>query len=302
MGMSDFRELSIVLQGPVDLGGRAVASRAAETARRIFPGAEIIVSCWEGDKTGAIKGLADLIVVSPDPGSQSHSRGVLNVNRQLVSSRAGAVAATRTYVLKARSDLTFRNSNVWRAYQNHSRRFLRVQGREPILITNVTSVNPHRQRRYFSLCDWVYLARKDVAIELFSAPFFPDDFLTYEHCGESVLRFNAEQWITLNYLFRHGLDFMSLTDGYQISSQTVDAHYQLLGRHFALTSWFRLGMGTQKHRIFSFSLDRMYTQREWDSDFAEKYFLMDFERFAVSALYSKLARVTAQLMRRFRNA
>lgn len=293
-----FHDLSIVIQGPAELGGRPVAALAAQTAKRAFPGAEVIVSCWDGDHTETIGLLADCVVTSPDPGPQRHSKGVLNVNRQIVSSRAGLEVATRTFMLKARSDLIFHSARLWSEYLAHRRHFRSVYRRDPILITNLTTVNPRRQERYFALCDWIYLGPRDAMAELFTTPPFPDEHLAYLVRGEPVLRYNAEQWITINFLARHGLNLDTLSDGYVSDPATVHAYRAMVGRHFAMSSWFRLGLSTQKHHISSFSLDNMYTHREWAEEFLDRRSLLDPERIVLSVAYHPMVRAAVKRLQR----
>ena len=295
---NDFSGLSIVIQGPTELSGLPIATLAARTARDAFPGAEVILSSWCGDQIDKVRNLVDKLVLSVDPGPQHHSAGVLNINRQIISSRAGVGVATRPYVLKARSDLIFRDSRLWTEYHAHQRLFRTAQGHDPILITNLTTINPRRQERYFALCDWIYLGPRDKMVELVATPPFPDDYLTYQLNGESLLRFNAEQWIVVNFLARYGLDLDTLPNGYVTGATIARVHSELVGRYFALTSWFRLGLGTQKHRIATFSLDEMYTHREWAEEFFDRHKFLDPERMIISAVYHPLIRATAKRLRK----
>lgn len=297
-----FEDLSIVLQGPANLGERPTARLAAQSARRCFPGAEVIVSCWEGDRTDDIGAAVDQIVVSPDPGPQPFADGQLNVNRQIVSSRAGAKAANRPYVLKARSDLVFRNARLWSAYISSQERFKSRTGRDPILITNLTSVNPRLGGRYFALCDWIYLGLNQSVSDLFDLPLFPEAYLTFFHRGQLTTRYNAEQWIAINYLARHGLDLSTFPNGFVINPAVAQAHHDIVGSHFAMKSWFGIGVRTQKHRISSFSLDRMYTDREWKEEFFQDRIFFDPERLAVSAAYHSVVRKLARRLKRARGA
>ncbi|MEL7217393.1 MAG: hypothetical protein AAGK01_03070, partial [Pseudomonadota bacterium] len=116
--------------------------------------------------------------------------------------------------------------------------------------------------------------------------------------GTEVLRFNAEQWIVINYLSRHGLDLDALPHGYDAEAATAHAHRELVGKHFALSSWFRVGLGTQKHRISSFSLDNMYTQREWAEEFFGRRSIVDPERIAISTAYHPFVRAIAKRLKR----
>lgn len=290
----DFSNLSIVLQGPTVLGKSHVAETAARSARQCFPGAEIIVSCWHSDKTEAVRPYVDRLITSADPGPQHFSGKQLNVNRQVVSSKTGIDAATRPFVLKARSDLVFQNARIWTEFARHQNRFQTEFGHDPILITNLTSVNPKLYPRYFALCDWVYLGRIDSISALFSTPKFPDSYLNYVANGQPNTRYNAEQWIALNYLARHGLDLDLCPDGYATGPAIASAHEKFVGAHFALSSWFRLGIRTQKHRISSFSLNRMYTNQEWMDAFVGRSFGFDFERLAISVAHHPTVRKIAK--------
>lgn len=291
--------LSIVLQGPSRFLDKAIATQAAISARKSYPGAEIIVSCWEGDIIDDLVPLVDKVIQSPDPGAQYGKLATLNVNRQIVSSRAGVGLATRPYVLKARSDLLFSSEKLWSEYVRAQRAFTNINGYDPILITNLTTVNPNRQRRFFSLCDWIYLGPRASIVELFKTPMYPDEDVNYLFEGDTVLRYNAEQWITVNFLTKHGLDINVISDGYVTGASIEESHRRIVGKHFVMSSWFRLGLRTQKHRISSFSLDNMYTHCEWAEEFLMQRSFFDFERMAISAAYHPAARIFTKRLRRF---
>lgn len=96
--------LSVVIQGPVDKKNTLLC---AKSARRAFPKAEIILSTWLGSKVDQIEKYVDKVVFSPDPGGHHYGMGsiLLNLNRQLISTKVGLKYATRPYILKLRSDL-----------------------------------------------------------------------------------------------------------------------------------------------------------------------------------------------------
>lgn len=121
-----FEGLSLVVQGGVN---NPLTARCMEALRKQFPNAELILSTWESsDVTGL---LADKIVFSPDPGATvcDEVAGVLNnVNRQLVSTKAGIAAASRPFILKTRTDILFRNADFCAilAYLTASRQIIFV--------------------------------------------------------------------------------------------------------------------------------------------------------------------------------
>lgn len=110
------QNLSIVLQGPIGEANElspAIWKYILRT-RRTFPAAELIVSTWKANPERDASLQARLakhsivLVLSDDPGPLiGYDRGgkyVTNVNRQLLSSRAGLAVATRPLAIKMRVD------------------------------------------------------------------------------------------------------------------------------------------------------------------------------------------------------
>lgn len=144
--------ISIVVQGQVCPDITAQCMRAL---RRCFPGAEIIISTWEGSDTGGLD--ADAALFSPDPGAvlADGAEGTMNnVNRQLASTWAGLNAASRPYVLKTRTDILFENAGfldffgkydgIPSAYFEHR-----------LLVCNYYTRNPRALPLCFHPSDWI---------------------------------------------------------------------------------------------------------------------------------------------------
>jgi hypothetical protein len=98
-------DISVVIQGPLLSGHMEGAARCLDSVRSVLPGAEVIVSTWEGEDTGAIApGIR--VVRSPDPGAFAvRGEPPYNLNRLQVSTGAGLQIASRRYCLKLRTDL-----------------------------------------------------------------------------------------------------------------------------------------------------------------------------------------------------
>jgi SAM-dependent methyltransferase len=119
--------ISVVVQGPVvGLNHRKPRNRLTQqcvaSIRRALPQAEIIVSTWQGMTTDGLD--CDQLVTSEDPGAvvcDDVYRVSNNVNRQIISTRAGVARVRRPYCLKVRSDLVL-----------NSDEFLRHWGRYPL--------------------------------------------------------------------------------------------------------------------------------------------------------------------------
>lgn len=107
------KDISVVVQGAIN---KELTPKCLKSIRKYLPGAEIILSTWEGS---AVSGLDyDILLLNQDPGGYKHdfaiynkTRSMNNFNRQLVSTKNGVLKANRKYCLKLRSDIILENSN-----------------------------------------------------------------------------------------------------------------------------------------------------------------------------------------------
>ena len=99
-------DITFVVQGPVSRKAGAETVDTVASIRRLFPRSPIVLSTWEGaDCTGIV---VDHLINSPDPGPIRYETDGLtmtnNVNRQIVSTRAGLATVQTPYAAKLRSD------------------------------------------------------------------------------------------------------------------------------------------------------------------------------------------------------
>ena len=91
------QDISVVVQGNVD----KVTVDTLQSVRRFLPKAEIILSTW---KAAAYEGLDyDKLVLSKDPGAVTFDirlNKLNNINRIIVSSKAGVRHAKRKYIYR----------------------------------------------------------------------------------------------------------------------------------------------------------------------------------------------------------
>ena len=255
--MRQFEDYCFVVQGTVDLRsykGSYVTLEVLESIRRIYPGAQLILSTWSNQVLDeVVKGLVDELVLSEDPGPIKSSDGILNINRQILNSLAGINAASRKFCIKLRSDTVVKNTNLVRAFEKKS------VGK--VLVTNLTSVNPRKRKRFLAVCDWVYVGETEVIRNIFDIPFYPQE-LTNHRINNSSPFLNAEQWITLNFLEKMvDADVMELILKDEI---TIENHESLVSEYFRVISFHKLGLSSTKYNLFYFGLSAMYTQKESD--------------------------------------
>jgi len=142
--------IAVLVQGPV------IDTRYGSTHRNLrelvaLGFGEIVFSTWDGQKLDDIpEGI--IVVVSNDPGSNLIRGGQSNVNRQIVSTRAGLEKVTLDHVLRLRSDTTIQNFPLESC--------LNFSDKEKIFLTNITTKLPPRVDYFFHYSDWLIFARK----------------------------------------------------------------------------------------------------------------------------------------------
>lgn len=101
-------DISVVIQGPLfrNSPDGDLALRCIRSVREHLPGAEIIISTWEGEDASGLD--VDRVVKSPDPGAIKGS----NLLRQIISTAAGIAVASRRHILKLRCDFALQSSAI----------------------------------------------------------------------------------------------------------------------------------------------------------------------------------------------
>lgn len=162
-------ELSIVIQGPVS----GFTTPCCESVRRLFPGAEVILSTWKGENTDGLS--FDKLVLSDDPGTDNGpvlpcGVPILNISRQVRSSLNGIRATSGQLVMKTRTDSVF----LGRGCLDHlglwpKRGPMRVF-ESRVVVPNLHTCDPDVGHRAFNISDWAMLGtRKDLEF-LFDIP------------------------------------------------------------------------------------------------------------------------------------
>jgi len=212
-------DISIVVQGDI----RANTIEGLAAARRLFPGAQLILSTFGSEARSnelALYPLIDELVLSDDPGPQpstvrSATAGPNNLNRQLVTAQAGLARATRPYALKLRSDARLSSSELVRQWSAQAA----ADGHEErLLFPSLYTRHPAGINGYpFHVSDWLTFGRTERVRAYWNAPAFPLEFATYfdgrKHGCEATAtaeRFRAlmtqEQWICTQFAQARGYE------------------------------------------------------------------------------------------------
>lgn len=205
--LATYYDVSLVVQGAVS----PVTKSVLDSLRKVFPGAELILSTWEGTDLSGL--LFDKAVFSPDPGPQvadevAHLEN--NVNRQLVTTTAGVKAATRRYILKTRTDI-FINSTRFLNYFGCFDQATPYIFQNRVLICSYYTRNPRVMSICFHPSDWVLFGNAEDLKLYFSETAFQTDeeaewFKTHEKAKllftNFLSRFTPEQYIFISFIRR----------------------------------------------------------------------------------------------------
>ncbi|HCF9865406.1 TPA: WavE lipopolysaccharide synthesis [Pseudomonas aeruginosa] len=243
----DSIEISVVIQGPLY---RAMApargiDACIASVRRHLPHAEIIVSTWADEELSGID--ADVVITVADPGVLLDFNGNRhNTNRQLASTLTGIRAASRSHILKLRSDhiLTGSNIAVMGSYDPRIPLTARLL-RQPITVTTLFMRNPVKVPLLFHLSDLIQFGTRedmlgfwDQKLRLQEEVFAPSPYKNPigNFVGYSAMRMTPEQCFMLGFIRKKGYDIYLQTPG-DISRELVELSERLLSENFTVLDW-----------------------------------------------------------------
>jgi hypothetical protein len=246
-------EVSVVVQGPVS----AVTASTLRSVRTHLPGAELILSTWEGTDCSGLD--ADLVVISSDPGSlislgpHNLSSDSVNVNRMIDSSIRGLAAASREFVVKLRSDAMMEHGGCLELMSD----LAPVEGdwklfEHMVAVSSVYTRDPEKAPSgCFHPADTVQFGHLEDLRLLWDVPHMPAADAVYFPYEEerpmwsmTSVRYYAEQWVFLAALRkRHEVHFEHRND---LSSATVDASHRSLVQNFVVLEPWQMGMRIDK--------------------------------------------------------
>lgn len=221
------KDIAVVIQGPMcrDKSPRypttGVTQQLLANLASLLPEAQLILSTWAGQDVSSVPANVE-VVFSADPGAQGTGPGMIpiNVNRQLVSTRAGLTQVTRRYVLKIRSDMILESTRFIDLFVKESKAQRVGQGGTAIFKSRLVCNNlSSRQAEscpaaflfhpgdhaQFGLAEdvvtfWAGALQDESDARWFETHCYPDAFRTQE-----LSRFTPEQHIWLGALQAKGI-------------------------------------------------------------------------------------------------
>lgn len=176
----EFKDLSVVLQGPVvplGSGERFDTADNIKRIREIFDGCEIVLATWENSDLRGIE--VDRLLVLKDPGASLFIDGkgkLNNINRMIHSAKMGIAAATKPFVLKIRTDLMPTSADfikIWDRLAVSPREFgifKRQVMAYPIYSLLFEMADGRKMRKPFHVSDWAFFGLAEDIERLFDVP------------------------------------------------------------------------------------------------------------------------------------
>ncbi len=222
-------EISFVIQGPVFPD---YTKAVCESIRHFAPKSEIILSTWEGAETKELD--FDVLVKSSDPGNfifrlpekmdNGTDRYPMNINRQIVSTRNGILAAGRKYVCKLRSDLKLEGLAFLEYYEEYNAKIQEPYSRAlQHRVVTLCSANPKRLLPFpYYLCDWFFFGLKEDVLNIWDIPLIEEhDLQNRQEDGTypMVDNFGNEQYLWISFLkkFRE----VEIENGYALTEENL---------------------------------------------------------------------------------
>ncbi|QKI89778.1 WavE lipopolysaccharide synthesis family protein [Thiomicrorhabdus xiamenensis] len=271
--INKYSDFAFIIQGAIDTRkyrSSYVTLEVLKSIRKNFPGSELILSTWVQAEAldSELAEVSDKVVFSNDPGGIKTDSGILNVNRQIISSRKGLNSSTRKYSVKVRSDVVFNNSKLIDCFID--------QVLSKLLVVNLTSVDPLRRERYFAVCDWVYVGETELLKKVFDIDLYPSSLLVINNVNKKHAVLNAEQWIVINFL--DGVENLNLMEKVLNNDvDLIDLHKVLICKYFYIGSFLKLGLVSTKYKISYFGLKDMYTSKSFRCACFSQCPLLDIE-------------------------
>jgi hypothetical protein len=223
--MTEACDISVIVQGPLVHGPEnksdaAVTRAVLASVREHLPGAELVLSTWEGSE---ITGLDfDQLVTSKDPGALGERNQLFAANliRQIVSSENGLARGKGTFALKLRTDTLLTSDRFIHLWQErHALGLCANLFQSKVLVSTVSTPRPLRCARPYWVSDFLSFGRMEDLRNLrnlWSSDFSKvtvDDYLPHiansksgnERVFNDLTRpLTPEQILVINLLTRHG--------------------------------------------------------------------------------------------------
>lgn len=253
-------DLTLVFQGafkPYITREHDAFVRNIRLTRQALPGAQVILSTWEGADVPPRLGV-DAVVFSPDPGPMAALKldddKANNANRQLASTRAGLAAVRTPYAVKLRTDCFLEHAGFLDFAAEQRRR---DGGRDRLLACSFFTLDPGMfERLPYHLSDWFQFGPTELLRAYWSAA--PVDALDARHyetrphppgssCFERRFRarFAVEQHLCIQFAAARGYTCPQVLN--DVSAPVLHDHARFMAHEVMLLDPWQIGLMFPKY-------------------------------------------------------
>ena len=275
-------DISFVIQGPIqgksfEPVSEQITRRCAESIRRWFSGAEIIISTWHGADVSQIP--HDILVLNNDPGpidlmnsDQAGLNSNPNMNRMIVSSASGLSRATRPWAVRTRTDMLFTSSAIkrWMAVFPKTNGSQVFQNRVVIPTISTTQYRRRLESRIFHLSDWLHAGLISDIRKLWNCALVSHN--QYQHNEGSAIskqrdhldieRYSNEQYLWLNLAIDSHLN-IEWRHPWDMNRDNQRLFDNFVAQELVIGDLKRLGIVNLKHHHKPTATLNNFTFMEW---------------------------------------
>ncbi|MDD9196684.1 WavE lipopolysaccharide synthesis family protein [Aliivibrio sp. S3MY1] len=277
----DSKDISIIVQGQLFKSEKSSTLDVLLSIRKNYPNAEVILSTWNGSCIPAeYLSLCDQIVLSDDPGDGTYGKTPLNINRQIISSRAGLEKATRSYAIKTRTDLIFTSNTLAQFMGLNLERSPEFSvGNGHICVADFsTRSHVSGLKVPFWVCDFVYAGRREDVTTVFDVKLYlKHDFEyylnnpkpEYMYRQSDVFQYTPETYFAYYYL-KQGRD-IPFENSYDSNSVAMGLYCNLLVNNFIVLGEKQLGVTSLKYHLPIHPPRKIMTYPVWAMLYSKQY-------------------------------
>lgn len=252
------QDISVVVQGAID---KNLTPQCLKSIRKHLPGAEIILSTWDGSDVSGLD--YDKLVLNKDPGAKTQfftSNIKNNVNRQLVSTQNGLKRASRKYTLKLRTDFFLTGNGFLQYFDTFPKRDKKYSFFEHrVVVPSVYSREFSEQTGLpipFHPSDfWFFGLTTDLMNYFMDTDLMPvSDLANFKYKYPNMIpypactfRYTPEQYFCLSWVRRH-IKNVKMYDWTDLSDEIIDLSKHVLANNFVFVGFDESGITSEKHK------------------------------------------------------
>lgn len=267
------KDISVVVQGAIS---PVFTKKVLRSVRCRLPQAEIILSTWQGSNVDGLD--YDELILSKDPGAEIlHPQWTQyhNLNRQIVSTKAGLQKAKRKYTLKIRTDIKLTSNSFLEYFGKFPQRSEKLKLlKERVLVCQYycrkAEVFPYH------LSDWVFFGLTEDVQNIWDIPLAKEPEMTKWFYKHNLLpkhlnpnnpfnyfrhRYCAEQYILSTFIKKYeNINFEHMWD---ISFENTDKTKLCFANNFVILSDTQYGIEFLKGQPPKD--ENLYTYNDWQT-------------------------------------